>query len=186
MQTPSSNKGFTLVEMLITVTILAILLNIGIPSFQGMFKRARSDADTERIAQIIRFARAYAISQNSEVTTCFSDDLFACNRRASKAIMVFKDSNLNRKADAGETVEFAKLDDDSAQVLFNMSVGRHYIRHRPNGTVKEFGHITYCPGDADIQYATRLIISRMGRARAAKDEDGDGIVNAANGDNVVC
>ncbi|HSG61502.1 MAG TPA: GspH/FimT family pseudopilin [Pseudomonadales bacterium] len=179
-------QGFTLIEMLITVTILAIILNIGVPSFNNMFKRARSDADTERIAQTIRFARAYAIAQNAEITTCFSDDLYSCDRRAHKAIMVFKDKNLNRKADPGETVEFANLDDGDAQVLFNMSVGRHYIRHRPNGTVKEFGHITYCPGHTDVAYATRLIISRMGRARDAKDEDGDGIVNAVDGENVVC
>jgi len=179
-------QGLTLIELVIAVTILGILLGTGIPSFQNMMKRSRSDADTERIAQTIRFARAFAISQNAEITTCFSDDLYACHRRAHKAIMVFKDKNLNRKADPGETLEFALLDDKEAQVLFNMSVGRHYIRHRPNGTVKEFGHITYCPGHNDVHYAKRLIISRMGRARNAKDEDSDGIVNAVDGDNVVC
>lgn len=179
-------QGFTLIEMLLTVTVLGILLSIGVPSFANQFKRTLSDADTERIAQAIRFARAYAISQNAEITTCFSDDLYTCNRRAHKAIMVFKDKNLNRKADHGETVEFAKLDDSEAQVLFNMSVGRHYIRHRPNGTVKEFGHITYCPKDNDLRYATRLIVSRMGRARAAQDEDGDGIVNAVAKGNIAC
>lgn len=179
-------QGFTLIELLVTVTILGILLSVGVPSFANQFKRTLSDADTERIAQVIRFARAYAIAQNTEVTTCFSDDLYNCNRRAHKAIMVFKDANLNRKADPGETVEFAKLDEEEATVFFNVSVGRHYLRHRPNGTVKEFGHITYCPKDNDLLYATRVIISRMGRARSAQDEDGDGIVNAANAGNVSC
>ncbi len=180
------HTGFTLLEMMIVISIIGIILSIGLPGLTSYFYRATSHADTERIGQLLRFARSSAISQNQEITTCFSNDLLHCDRRASNYVVVFKDQNTNRIADDDEVLEFAKLDDTAARILFNMSVGRHYIRHRPNGTVKEFGHITYCPGHGDLLFATRLIVSRMGRARAAQDSDNDGIVNAVNGDNVAC
>ncbi len=41
----NNNKGFTLMEMLIVVAIIAILVAIAIPTFTGSLNKAREAAD---------------------------------------------------------------------------------------------------------------------------------------------
>lgn len=55
--------GLSLIELLITMSLLAILLAIGIPSFQGSQERARLRNSAEAVYSLLQFARSEAIKQ---------------------------------------------------------------------------------------------------------------------------
>lgn len=55
------NKGFTLIEMMVTVAVLAIILGIGVPSFQGLIERNRVSTATDRLLATLASARSEAI-----------------------------------------------------------------------------------------------------------------------------
>jgi type IV fimbrial biogenesis protein FimT len=73
-----TSRGFTVVELMISVSVLAILLALGIPSFReaGLSSQLRSSAND--LLASARFARSEAIKQNSPVRLCVSSDGSTC------------------------------------------------------------------------------------------------------------
>lgn len=66
-----NNKGFTLMEMLIVVAIIAVLVAIAIPTFSGSLTKAKEAADVANV----RAAYAQAVTKSlTEVDYKFSDD----------------------------------------------------------------------------------------------------------------
>ena len=55
----SSNKGFTLVELIIVIAILAIIMLIAIPNFSGIQQRMQVRADKATAAQIGKAVRIW-------------------------------------------------------------------------------------------------------------------------------
>jgi hypothetical protein len=62
-------------------------------------------------------------------------------------------------------------------VRWRGSGGRAYLRYRPDGGVREFGHFMYCPDGGDLRFGRQLVVSATGRPRLAQDTDGDGVVD---------
>lgn len=61
------NTGFTLVEMLVTIAILAIVLFIGVPSFNGMIRNSEMRSNSSDIVVALNYARMEAIKRGSNV-----------------------------------------------------------------------------------------------------------------------
>lgn len=67
--------GFTLVELLITVAIAAILAALAAPSFQTLMARQRIKTGSADLVSHLTLSRSEAIKQNSDVTmTSASND----------------------------------------------------------------------------------------------------------------
>jgi type IV fimbrial biogenesis protein FimT len=57
-----NQKGFSLIEIMVAVSIGAILMAAVLPGFMGMMKTYRRDAAVEQVAGDIRKARSQAIA----------------------------------------------------------------------------------------------------------------------------
>jgi len=62
--------GFTIVEILVVVVILAILATIGIPSLSGFANEMRLGSAMGELSNDIYFARSEAIKRNTSVMIC--------------------------------------------------------------------------------------------------------------------
>lgn len=63
-------RGFTIVELMVTVVLAAILFAVAIPSFRGMIVSNRLVTQTNDLIGAINYARSEAITQNTSVTFC--------------------------------------------------------------------------------------------------------------------
>jgi type IV fimbrial biogenesis protein FimT len=100
-------SGFTLVEILVAVTVVAILLTVGIPSFRYVTNSNRIAAEINGLLGDMQYARSEAIKEGSPVTVCISTNGTSCVANATtwqSGWIVFADANGNAAVDAGDVV----------------------------------------------------------------------------------
>lgn len=88
--------GFTLVELLITLTIATIVLAVGVPSFMAFIQNNRLVTGTNDLVSVLNFARSEAITRGLRVTVCKSSDQTSCDTSGSgweQGWIVFTDDN---------------------------------------------------------------------------------------------
>jgi type IV fimbrial biogenesis protein FimT len=68
--TARGSAGFTLVEMMITVSLAAILIAIAVPSLRDSMASNRLTAQTNDIIAAMTLARSQAITMNQRTTFC--------------------------------------------------------------------------------------------------------------------
>lgn len=74
MRSMKHSPGFTLVELLITLVVAAILLAWGVPSFQRFMDRTTLTSETNQWVGMINTARSEAITRSQRVSICRTTD----------------------------------------------------------------------------------------------------------------
>lgn len=68
MRRPSQFFGFTLIELMLTIVVMAILLAIAVPSFNNLSQKYRLKGAAERLSSEMQFARSLSVSRNTSVS----------------------------------------------------------------------------------------------------------------------
>lgn len=63
-------KGFTLVELMVTLAILAILMVIGVPAMQQFLQKRQALARSDNFISAMKYARSEAIKRGKPVAVC--------------------------------------------------------------------------------------------------------------------
>jgi type IV fimbrial biogenesis protein FimT len=71
-------QGFTLIELMVTVAIMAILLGIAAPSFNDVLLGSKLGSNANNLVAATLAARSEAIKRNAAVTMCVSADGTNC------------------------------------------------------------------------------------------------------------
>jgi len=64
---PMKNKGFTVLELIVTLTIVTILMAVAVPSLSDMLERNRVIGAAEKMKADIEWARTTAIKNNTDI-----------------------------------------------------------------------------------------------------------------------
>lgn len=76
-------RGFTLIELMVTLVVLGIIVSIAMPAFSGLMNSNRLVAQSNELVGGIQLARGEAIRRNARVSFCGSTDGANCVADAS-------------------------------------------------------------------------------------------------------
>lgn len=160
--------GFTLLELMVTLTIAALLLTAGVPSLQQFTQRQHMKAAVGSLHNDLLLARSEAVVRNLEVVVCPGAPPGGCTDDSdwSRGWIVFGDENGDRRRQASETV--LRHGQGFEHLRISSSSGRSSLRFFPDGSAPgSNGSIALCGAGGPPQ-AWRLVVSNVGRIRPAE------------------
>lgn len=181
-----SQRGLSLVELIVCIVIVAILANIAFPSMKNVIDNSQRKAVINGTLGLFAVARQEAVLNGTLVTLCPLGPGNQCGKDWSRQVAVFKDPENQREITSDSEI-IRVLPPPERGFLKAASLNRSYFQYRPDGmTHSDLGNITWCPDDLDPSKAAHLVIRRSGSVRLARDGNGDGIPDRSNGKPVTC
>jgi len=162
------SQGVTLIEAMVVVSVAAIGVAMGLPSYNGFLERQRLSSAMHLLTAHIATARSTAISYRIPTVVCPSNGAGACRKDGnwSQGWLMFFDKDGNRKPDLPQDV----LRDENAPIHPTLrivsSAGRPQLRYQPDG--RSGGSnitIRICREDRVLG---KVIVNNFGRARTER------------------
>jgi len=109
---PAAQTGVTMIELLVTLSIAAILLTLAVPNFMDFVRNSRLTNAANDLSLAMAYARSEAVKRGSKITVCGRSDDATCGNSQSveeKYIwddgwLVFVDTDGDGVVDNGESV----------------------------------------------------------------------------------
>jgi len=183
-------RGFTLIELMVTLAVLSIVLGIGIPAFDRLVANGRLTSQINQSIGLIAFARSEAAKRTgTTITVCGSSDEATCNTSNwESGWLVMNDVDGDRTIDAGDGDVLLRVGPalSGGNTLRTLGFGNTgFVQFDDAGAPGSAGTFILCDDRGAVQ-AKATVLSIVGQNRAAVDEDANSIVNSHTGGDVTC
>lgn len=157
--------GFTALELIVTMAIIAVLLSMGVPAFENYGLNLRMKTAMDQLQTDLKLARGHAISHNIKTVICAANDANDCSGQPvwQDGWIVFTDINGDRQKQASEPL--LKYSGALARLNINSSSSRTSLRFYPNGSAPGSNtSIRFCDRRGATHSGT-ITVSNSGRIR---------------------
>ncbi len=166
-QDAKRSSGFTLVEMLMTLAIVAVLGAIALPGFGNLMGRMRLQGAIDDLQTALNQARIAAVSRGGHVVVCPAFDASGCDHTTEwhHGWLLFGDMDRDGER-SGEEPVIVTGEAKSADIGIVASIGRPRIDYRPDGSASGTNvTLTACSRTLGATEARTLVVSQAGRIR---------------------
>ena len=166
-------SGLTLIELLITLVVLATTLSVVTPPFQSILHNNRLRVETTRFLGAINLARSEAVMRNLPVSLCPSAMAVTgqaeCSGTYAGGWIVFANADKDRVVDIG-TDEVLRVFEalPASYHVTNRSGTRaafELLNYLPDGTAHSNRTLKFCPPRRSTRQSLSIVINIVGRAR---------------------
>lgn len=162
-----SIRGFSLIELFISLAVAGVLLGIALPSFNQFRERQTYVAAQHGLMSGFHHARTLAVTRGQPAAICPTSDGQSCGNGGvwDKGWLVFVDSNRNGHRDAGEAIERVQFE-PTPKLQVRSSAQRPMAVFRPNGGSGASNlSLRICSNEGQLLGA--LVLNNSGRLRQA-------------------
>ena len=187
--------GFTLMELILTVALLAILARLALPAID-FNQRTEADQVFMQLSALLTSARAHSIATHSVTVICPSDAGSDCDSNWRAGAIAFTDSDNNRQRSVDEEL-IGRIDWTAhghnqssplrGTLMWRAFGNRQSIRIDELGQLSDQnGNFTWCPAEQSEHRAHQMVINSAGRIRLANDTNNDGHREDSQGRPLFC
>ena len=173
-------RGFTLIELMVTLAVAAIMLTVAVPNFREFIERNRVSSHTNLMVGALHLARSEAIKRGRNlVILCKSSDGNICSTSSAwrEGWLLYADTNADKTYSAGTDELIHRYDAMPKLDIASGSSFKCWIGFGSNGYPEGSG--TSCKGGAvgndafsfcaaslpATQHGRNIIINKVGRIR---------------------
>ena len=169
-----NEHGFNLVELIVTVAVLAIIAMIATPYILEQLARMEAKRIENQIENTLTLAKAESYIRRQDLLLCLSNGGGLCHRDSHKKLLLFLDKNNNKNFDLGidDLLEEQTLEPKYSTLYLRVGDKRHYTKFwgdsgKPRG---HFGHFKYCPTSTYNHTMYQISFSQGGRVTYKPNE----------------
>lgn len=175
MKSMYGKSGFTLIELMVTVTVAAILLSMAVPAFTNFIKDSQLLADSNSLVADVNLARSEAIKRGVPVGVCSSPSpnagspTCAASATWTSGWILFVDANGNSAFDNGETLlKAGQAASAKVGIISNLNV----VQYRADGSISGGSVAVFATcDDRGAASGSQFQINILGRPRTITDSN---------------
>lgn len=168
------HQGFTIIELMIAILVLALLITVAIPSFGSFIGNNRLTTQSNSFHSALLYTRSEAVKRNERVTMCWTGNETSANPCGSAGTgwsdgwIIFVDSDEDNQRDSTETILRSQESMSGGSTLAETG-GASVIAYLSDGRAAT-GNLTFkfCSSDNNDAYTRELKISPLGSPRVYK------------------
>ena len=161
-----STSGFTLIELMLALSVAAVLFSLALPSMHEFQQRQRIVATANGLVAHINLARLHAVTRREVAVVCPSLDGATCTgaNRWENGWIVFRDPDRNGEPD--QSGDVLRTGSGMPNLLID-SAGRTRIRYQPSGSAGGTNLTIKLCDTTHPDQSRAVIVSNPGRPRVA-------------------
>ena len=178
-------EGFTLIELMVAVAVLAVVLTAGVPSFRDIVRNNRLSSMANEFSATLNYARSEAIKRGIRVSVRKSGTNW------ENGWQVFTDNSGTAGTNDGTDVTLRVHGALSQNyILRGNNNFANFISFMANGTSNNMGTFALCDVSSGSNTPVRgtsrvLIVNAVGRVRMGIDSNSNGIPETNDGTTVT-
>lgn len=160
----SSELGFSLVELLFTITISSVLLTLAFPVYRHLILELRLFILTDRVSSTLYYARSEAIKRQNVITICKSKDGKSCSGSWKDGWIVFINQSSTSSLENGQLLRVYSALSHWNYLEWHGFRSDNYLQLHPDGSSQN-GSFIVCVNAFSKKKALLIKISQTGRIR---------------------
>lgn len=168
----ATQGGFSLVELMFGIALLAILIALAAPSFTRLINANRLTTMTDSFYTALILARNESLTRNAPMILCKSSDGATCVTTGDwqQGWILFEDTDNDGAKHATDEPVLKRY--EALQAGYTLTTAgatfSNSLTYRPDGSTNGFDTFRLCDPDADATEGRSITISVVGRPRISK------------------